>query len=188
MYCQKCGCKVTEKEKKCPNCGRNVEIEYCGGFWGLVGEEKKQSEISQNKNTDPVSSEITIKKEKQEEMDTVTEKEYKKILTAKKVLNKRYKKLKKRSGICIGILVIALILQSVSMVTVINEKADIETKYETLSDDYELGQTFRNTYEEIKKQIEYVVTCGKQKYKEGMMLGKEILKKIESVNEKENDV
>ena len=241
MYCKKCGCKVTEKEKKCPNCGRSVEIEYCGGFWGLVGEEKKQSEGCQNKNTDTISSEVVVKKEKQEEGDTATEKEYKKILIAKKILNKKYKKLKKRSGICIGVLIIALILQSVSMVTVINEKENIETKYESLSNNYELGKIkykklkeqyksinikvkykqiqlerlkrkyeastetedtgeaeedtgesyiepdenisdfIRNTYEEIKEQIEYMVNWGKQKYKEGVVLGKEILKNSEKI-------
>ena len=241
MYCQKCGCKVAEKEKKCPNCGRSVEIEYCGGFWGLVGEEKKQSEVCQNKNTDTIPSEIIVKQEKHEERDTVTEKEYKKILISKKLLNKKYKKLKKRSGICIGILIIAVILQSVSMVTIINEKTDIETKYESLSNNYELGQIkykklkeqykslnikvkykqiqlerlkrkseastetedtgeveedtgesytepnenisdfIRNTYEEIKEQIEYMVNWGKQKYKAGVVLGKEILKNSEKM-------
>lgn len=43
MYCGKCGCKIRNGEVKCSNCGADVtEIEYCGGFWGLVGEDEKK--------------------------------------------------------------------------------------------------------------------------------------------------
>lgn len=42
MFCRKCGIKLNAGEKTCRNCGASVELaEYCGGFWGLVGEEKK---------------------------------------------------------------------------------------------------------------------------------------------------
>lgn len=43
MFCKKCGRKIRSGEKKCPSCGTSSnQAEYCGGFWGLVGEEPKQ--------------------------------------------------------------------------------------------------------------------------------------------------
>lgn len=38
MYCDKCGCKVGNEDSMCPECGAELkDIEYNGGFWGLVG-------------------------------------------------------------------------------------------------------------------------------------------------------
>ena len=40
MYCDNCGYKLKKTDTVCPKCGNTVEnAEYCGGFWGLVGEE-----------------------------------------------------------------------------------------------------------------------------------------------------
>lgn len=58
MYCNFCGCKLDSMTTKCPSCGQNAKAEFCGGFWGLVGEENKQEvssvakepEIKKNKN------------------------------------------------------------------------------------------------------------------------------------------
>ena len=39
MFCNKCGQKLATKAKVCSNCGApSKRAEYCGGFWGLVGE------------------------------------------------------------------------------------------------------------------------------------------------------
>lgn len=36
MYCKNCGCKLSGKETKCPNCGAEGQpIEYTNGFWDL---------------------------------------------------------------------------------------------------------------------------------------------------------
>lgn len=36
MYCKKCGCKLTGRETKCPNCGAEGHpMEYTNGFWDL---------------------------------------------------------------------------------------------------------------------------------------------------------
>ncbi len=38
MYCSKCGCKIHAGEDVCSNCHAALNnVEYCGGFWGLVG-------------------------------------------------------------------------------------------------------------------------------------------------------
>lgn len=39
MFCKKCGMKCDSSHAACANCGYPTgEEEYCGGFWGLVGE------------------------------------------------------------------------------------------------------------------------------------------------------
>ena len=39
MYCAKCGCKIQAGENVCSNCRAVLNnAEYCGGFWGLVGQ------------------------------------------------------------------------------------------------------------------------------------------------------
>lgn len=54
MYCKKCGCKIKSEEKYCSDCGAEVgNIEYCGGFWGLVGEEKEKIDIPDIKPVEP---------------------------------------------------------------------------------------------------------------------------------------
>ncbi len=41
MFCSKCGCKIGEAEMICPECGTaRSEMEFNGGFWDLVGENR----------------------------------------------------------------------------------------------------------------------------------------------------
>lgn len=42
MFCLKCGAKVPQGMKQCLKCGAPIEDEYCGGFWGLVGENRTE--------------------------------------------------------------------------------------------------------------------------------------------------
>lgn len=50
MFCSKCGVKLPQKSDKCPNCGAPAPAdEYCGGFWGLVKENRPEI---QNKAAD----------------------------------------------------------------------------------------------------------------------------------------
>lgn len=50
MYCQKCGYKLKSNSSTCPNCGsRNDEIEYCGGFWGLVHQDESKKPLENRK-------------------------------------------------------------------------------------------------------------------------------------------
>ena len=140
MYCQKCGCKIKKNDKKCPNCGKKVELEYCGGFWGLVGEEIEQSpkrEIEKQKEvTKEIPEEIPVEKKQSEitreevpkrREKVVSEAEYKRAVATKKILLRRYNKLRKLSCICGMILVLALIFQSVFIITALNKKTDTET-------------------------------------------------------------
>ena len=39
MFCGKCGAKISPENSRCESCGAPAEYaEYCGGFWGLVGQ------------------------------------------------------------------------------------------------------------------------------------------------------
>ena len=39
MFCNKCGAKISPGANRCEFCGTPAEFaEYCGGFWGLVGQ------------------------------------------------------------------------------------------------------------------------------------------------------
>ena len=140
MYCQKCGCKISKNDKKCPNCGKKVVLEYCGGFWALVGEEIEQSpkrEIKKQKEvTKEIPEEIPVEKKQSEitreevpkrRAKVVSEAEYKRAVATKKILLRRYNKLRKLSCICGMILVLALIFQSVFIITALNKKTDTET-------------------------------------------------------------
>ncbi len=140
MYCQKCGCKISKNDKKCPNCGKKVELEYCGGFWGLVGEEREQSpkreiekqkevtkEIPEEIPVEKKQSEITRKEVPKRREKVVSEAEYKRAVAAKKILLRRYNKLRILFCICGMILVLALIFQSVFIITALNKKTDTET-------------------------------------------------------------
>ena len=140
MYCQKCGCKISKNDKKCPNCGKKVVLEYCGGFWALVGEEIEQSpkrEIEKQKEvTKEIPEEIPVEKKQSEitreevpkrRAKVVSEAEYKRAVATKKILLRRYNKLRKLSCICGMILVLALIFQSVFIITALNKKTDTET-------------------------------------------------------------
>ena len=136
MYCQKCGCKINKNDKKCLNCGKKVELEYCGGFWGLVGEEidqspkreiEKQKEVTKEISEEKKQSEITREEVPKRREKVVSEAEYKRAVAAKKILLRRYNKLRKLSCICGMVLVLVLIFQSVFIITTLNKKTDTET-------------------------------------------------------------
>ena len=43
MFCRKCGMKIIPGEASCRNCGEAARAgEYCGGFWGITGDEKRE--------------------------------------------------------------------------------------------------------------------------------------------------
>ena len=47
MFCSKCGYKISKGSRICSNCQTPVsETEVCGGFWGLVGNNKQDSPSS----------------------------------------------------------------------------------------------------------------------------------------------
>lgn len=58
MYCSYCGCKLNSTAKKCPSCGNDARSEYCGGFWGLVGEKEQQKSepVVEKKNAEETQS------------------------------------------------------------------------------------------------------------------------------------
>lgn len=70
MYCKNCGKRIITGKVKCDNCGDSVEnAEYCGGFWGLIGEEKNEivepSVLSKARTTDEKAKGTDVKAQKE---------------------------------------------------------------------------------------------------------------------------
>lgn len=57
MFCKKCGMKCDSSRETCVNCGYPIAgDEYCGGFWGLVGE--KPPVAAMRKTSEAVGADI----------------------------------------------------------------------------------------------------------------------------------
>lgn len=47
MFCEKCGCKVLEMDKRCSHCGAENKIsDRCGGFFDLINQEVKDRPVA----------------------------------------------------------------------------------------------------------------------------------------------
>ena len=131
MYCSYCGCKLDSAAKKCPSCGNDARSEYCGGFWGLVGEKEQQKpepveekKDAQENQIMPVDSES---KEKSNDM--------KKALPDNGML-KVEKKKQIRQKIVTGILLVSILLCIIQTVrlTALNRKfSDMQDENEMIS-------------------------------------------------------
>lgn len=135
MYCSYCGCKLDSTAKKCPSCGNDARSEYCGGFWGLVGEkepqkpepaaEKKNVEETQIMPADSTNEEKSVDMEKAISDNCIVRVEKKKR-TSQKIVT--------------GILLVSVLLCIIQTVrlTVSNRKiSDMREKNETISQEYE---------------------------------------------------
>ncbi len=164
MYCKNCGCKINTGEKRCSDCGTDIkEIEYCGGFWGLVGEEEKvKTLISIEEKPKEVLERNTIKKreilENRVVQRTTEKRESKKLneelinsIMIKNKTIRRYKNLKIFLVGVVLILVTVCLLQSVQISQVSKQCEKLYTIYEGLILEH---QEFYGHYGELKEQLE----------------------------------
>ena len=73
MFCYKCGCKIGEADMICPECGTaRSEMEYNGGFWNLVGENRilEEGQSVQESDSTTRSTDKTLKNDKQDMTQT----------------------------------------------------------------------------------------------------------------------
>lgn len=129
MYCQKCGCKINMEERRCSDCGTDVKgNEYCGGFWGLVGEEEKVRTFTpQGENS----------KEELEKDRTIRKYKSLKLFLVEVVL--------------ILILMVVCLLQFVQISQISKQFDKLYQVCEELGGDY---QELNDKYTEIKEQVE----------------------------------
>lgn len=173
MYCNNCGCKISSGECRCPNCDTEIkDIEYNGGFWGLVGQVEKESFIpnidsiesdsSESVNKD-ISMDISDTLDKASDDNTRVEKdtdqyfeesetdrkseENKQSTKIKKTYTKRIKLLS-----CVVILLSVLCaIQTVRAAFAINRYKELKAKYDIIYQDY---QSLDSKYLDLNQQLE----------------------------------
>ncbi len=111
MFCHKCGYKLTNNNK-CNNCGTIFEkFEVCGGFWGLVGEERK-------KTCELPEPFVVNDKEILENLAILTE----------RVENAERRQQKSTYGL-LAIVIVILIFSNVVLLSKLDELKDFNKKY-----------------------------------------------------------
>ena len=129
MYCKKCGCRINGNESRCTECGTEISrVEYCGGFWGLVGVDNKKVEIPviENVKRTPVEYKTKVSKKQKSSVATI---------------------------LVVLVMALALALAGTGMFlykTMENYKL-LQVQYEELLEEYE---QFDELYESISDEIE----------------------------------
>lgn len=191
MYCQKCGCRVKRTDEKCPNCGSVVSLEYCGGFWGLVGEEPKSRSNSVKRNLQQedmgkrlfqAEEEKTEAEQKQNEAEKEKEK-YRHLLMEKRKVNEKNRKVLKILTAALGVLLIVCVLESAFLLY----KNFVQENYRNLSADYEaLEENYKileDKYEALNQKYakmdkKYLEIRNAVEAYEGLQQGYEKIKQI----------
>ena len=178
MYCSYCGCKLDSTAKKCPSCGNDARSEYCGGFWGLVGEkepqkpelaaEKKNMEETQIMSVDSRSEVKSSDMEKAFPENGIEEVEKKRKISQKLV---------------IGILLVSVLVCVIqtARLTISNRKlTDIQEEKEIISQEY--GEMAEEKEEAEKKCAELLVEKENAEKKYGEMVEEKT--EVEKQNDK----
>jgi Sec-independent protein translocase protein TatA/RNA polymerase subunit RPABC4/transcription elongation factor Spt4 len=182
MYCKKCGCRLSSSAKVCPECGCEATTEYCGGFWGIVGENSKvpapheRDAAPQKKTTAaaPAAPPATASEETLKELAAARkEASERKAIAAKERAraDKAEEKLRSRGKTLAIILVLVLLfglLQSLRLAGRPTNKdiSDLKDQVKTLEDQnktldkqnrelQKTNDTLQKENDELKKQLEY---------------------------------
>ena len=154
MYCNNCGCKISSGESRCPNCDTEIkDIEYNGGFWGLVGQVEKEEFVPEISTVESVKKEISIdipsvsdksyganmreEKEIAAKVDTLesdkSSEEYKQNTKIKKKYERRLKIL----SCAVIILLLLCVIQTVRVTLALNRYRDLKDEYDIMDQDYQ---------------------------------------------------
>ena len=94
MYCKKCGIRIKEGQEKCPECGTEQDKpEYCGGFWGLIGNQR-EDEASRQIQKQPEEGTSRQLQQHLEEISSQLQQQ-KELLKEKQLLKQQCETLKK---------------------------------------------------------------------------------------------
>lgn len=208
MYCKNCGCKINIGEKRCSDCGNDIKgVEYCGGFWGLVGEEKKVKTLNpieekpkeepEKKKVEKVKTfekYIVQRKIAEGESEKLNEELMNTIMKKNKIITK-YKIWKIFLIGVVLILMTGCLLQAVQISQVSKQCDELYQIYEGLSLEY---QELYDYYAELKEQL---VKSLNSNVEENIFLEKqekddlneqnettELLEKVEELSDKPGDL
>lgn len=90
MYCKKCGIRIKEGQEKCPECGTEQDKpEYCGGFWGLVGDQREDEASRQIQKQPEEETFRQIQKQPDTEQDRMYQEQKKELQETKELLKEK---------------------------------------------------------------------------------------------------
>lgn len=155
MYCNNCGCKIRSGERRCPNCDTEIkDIEYNGGFWGLVGQAEKESfipeidsiesEFSKDVNKD-ICMDILDMRDDNTQVENDTDRSFEKLeIDKKSEKNKQSTKIKKTYTkriillSCVATLLLLLcVIQTIRAAFAVNRYKELKVKYDIVFQDYQ---------------------------------------------------
>lgn len=148
MYCKKCGYKLRTGENVCKNCGEPAgSAEYCGGFWGIVGEDKKPSREPESIMQENVLSSSALQKGGE-----LSEKK-----SAGRIVSGGRNRLWASFGIC-GVLLVLLVAQSFRLSAVSDDSLEKKREYDELQGKYyAVVQENKDLLERIDELSEYIL-------------------------------
>lgn len=175
MYCNNCGCKISTGECRCPNCDTEInDIEYNGGFWGLVGQVEKESfipeidsiesDFSESVNKDICMDILDMRDEVSDDNTRVendTDRSFEKSEIDKKSEgNKQSTKIKKTYTkriillSCVATLLLLLcVIQTIRAAFAVNRYKELKVKYDIIFQDY---QSLDSKYLDLNQQFDEV--------------------------------
>lgn len=136
MYCKKCGFKLTAGSRVCAECGTdNANVEYCGGFWGLVGKNENEKEgVTAERSLQSISFERELsqkgKSEKRNMYDAdLEQKQNRKYKESYEDIVRRRKKEKKESLLIITVMISLIILLMIFLMVLLLSNRRIKDNF-----------------------------------------------------------
>lgn len=146
MYCKKCGYKLMSGKRVCGNCGEPVDsAEYCGGFWGLVGEVPSpivEKEASDSTRFQKQENDTGKKGAGSQAPESHTQR--------KQSSGKSKRKMFLAPLVICNVLLLAVIVQSVRMSSVSERLSEKKEEYDELQEKY---HAVVEEYKDLSEQI-----------------------------------
>lgn len=163
MYCQKCGYKLESNSFTCPNCGsRNDEIEYCGGFWGLVHQDESKK-LLENKREEARKEEVRSETARRKRNSAVYEERQRK---------------KKKQGVVSVLLCACVLFVIISMIQTVQVASGSE-KYREMETRMEEHQGLESENQRLLEENENLESENQRLADENEDLQKQIKEDIE---------
>lgn len=123
MYCKKCGIRIKEGQEKCPECGTEQDKpEYCGGFWGLIGNQR-EDEASRQIQKQPDTEQDRMYQEQKKELQETKEllKEKQRLKQQCETLKKSCQRQKCYTAVLTGIVVLLAVVSMILTILLLQD-------------------------------------------------------------------